>query len=44
MKRVFLKLIPNLKQQLREGTDEEPLSEEEKGDFLIDEKLSLIHI
>ena len=35
---VFLKLIPNLKQQLREGTDEEPLSEEEKGDFLIDEK------
>ena len=32
------KFIPKLKKQLREGTEEEPLVEEEKGHYLIDEK------
>ena len=32
------KVIPRLKKQEREGTEEEPLSEEEKGHYLIDEK------
>ena len=44
------KIIPTLKRQSREETEEEPLDENEKGDYLIDEKmrsvdlLSLIHI
>ena len=32
------KIIPNLKQQLREGTEDEPLTEDEKGHYIIDEK------
>ena len=35
---IFLKLIPNLKKQLREGTEEEPLQDDERGDYLLDEK------
>jgi len=32
------KIIPNLKQQLREGTEDEPLTEDEIGHYIIDEK------
>ena len=32
------KIIPNLKQQLIEGTEDEPLTEDEKGHYIIDEK------
>ena len=32
------KIIPNLKAQLREGTEDEPLTEDEIGHYLIDEK------
>ena len=32
------KIIPNLKEQLREGTEDEPLTEDEKGHYIIDEK------
>ena len=32
------KVIPRLKKQVREETEEEPLSDEEKGHYLIDEK------
>ncbi len=32
------KIVPNLKEQLREGTEDEPLEEAEKGHFIIDEK------
>jgi len=32
------KIIPKLKQQLREGTEEEPLLEDEVGHYMIDEK------
>ncbi|MDC1043104.1 preprotein translocase subunit SecA [Gammaproteobacteria bacterium] len=32
------KIIPNLKEQLREGTEDEPLLDEEKGHYIIDEK------
>jgi len=32
------KIIPSLKKQLREGTEDEPLSEDEKGHYIIDEK------
>ena len=32
------KSIPNLKEQLREGTEDEPLTEEEQGHYIIDEK------
>jgi len=32
------KIIPNLKEQIREGTEEEPLEEDEKGHYIIDEK------
>ena len=32
------KIIPNLKEQLREGTEDEPLTEEEQGHYIIDEK------
>tara|TARA_Y100000996_G_scaffold175274_1_gene136350 strand:- start:1265 stop:3982 length:2718 start_codon:yes stop_codon:yes gene_type:complete len=32
------KIIPNLKEQLREGTEDEPLTEDEIGHYIIDEK------
>ena len=32
------KIIPSLKKQLREGTEDEPLSADEKGHYIIDEK------
>jgi len=32
------KIIPSLKQQLREGTEDEPLTADEKGHYIIDEK------
>ena len=41
---IFLKLLPNLHRQMREGTEEEPLKENEKGDFLIDEKLRSVEL
>ena len=41
---IFLKLLPNLHRQMREGTEEEPLEENEKGDFLIDEKLRSVEL
>ena len=41
---VFLKLLPNLERQLREGTEEEPLEDNEIGDFLIDEKLRTVEL
>ena len=36
--RKIRKFIPKLSEQAREGTEEEPLLEEEKGHYLIDEK------
>ena len=36
--RQIRKFIPNLKKQDREGTEEEPLLDEERGHYLIDEK------
>ena len=41
---VFLKLLPSLNRQMREGTEEEPLREDEIGDFLIDEKLRSVEL
>ena len=41
---VFLKLLPNLNRQMREGTEEEPLREDEMGDFMIDEKLRSVEL
>ena len=41
---VFLKLLPNLNRQMREGTEEEPLREDEVGDFMIDEKLRSVEL
>ena len=41
---VFLKLLPNLSRQMREGTEEDPLKDEERGDFLIDEKLRSVEL
>ena len=38
------KIIPKLKKQLREGTEEEPLGEEEKGHYIIDEKNRTIEL
>ena len=32
------KIIPNLKEQFREGTEDEPLLDDEKGHYIIDEK------
>ena len=32
------KIIPNLKEQLREGTEDEPLLDDERGHYIIDEK------
>ena len=36
--RKIRKFIPKLKKQLREDTEEEPLDDDEKGHYLIDEK------
>ena len=36
--RQIRKFIPKLSQQLREGTEEEPLADDERGHYLIDEK------
>ena len=36
--RQIRKFIPNLKKQDREGTEDEPLSDDERGHYLIDEK------
>ena len=41
---VFLKLLPNLQRQMREGSEEEPLEDNERGDFLIDEKLRSVEL
>ena len=41
---IFLKLLPQLKKQMREGTEEEPLTDAEKGDFLIDEKIRSVDL
>ena len=41
---VFLKLLPNLSRQLREGTEDEPLADDERGDYLIDEKLRSVEL
>ena len=41
---IFLKLLPTMKRQMRQGTEEEPLKEEERGDFLIDEKLRSVDL
>ena len=38
------KIIPKLKKQLREGTEDEPLEEEEKGHYIIDEKNRTIEL
>ena len=38
------KIIPNLKEQLREGNEDDPLSEDEKGHYLIDEKNRTIEL
>ena len=37
-------IIPSLKIQLREETEEDPLSDEEKGDYLIDEKMRSVEL
>ena len=41
---IFLKLLPSLSRQMREGTEEEPLQDSERGDFLIDEKLRTVEL
>ena len=41
---VFLKLLPNLSRQMREGTEDEPLGDDERGDYLIDEKLRSVEL
>ena len=41
---IFLKLLPQLNRQMREGTEEEPLADSEKGDFLIDEKIRSVDL
>ena len=38
------KIIPTLKRQSREETEEEPLDENEKGDYLIDEKMRSVDL
>ena len=37
-------IIPSLKRQLREETEEEPLTDDEKGDYLIDEKMRSVEL
>ena len=41
---VFLKLLPNLSRQMRQGTEDEPLADDERGDYLIDEKLRSVEL
>ena len=41
---VFLKLLPNLSRQMIEGTEDEPLADDERGDYLIDEKLRSVEL
>ncbi len=41
---IFLKLLPQLNRQMREGTEEEPLADSEKGDYLIDEKIRSVDL
>ena len=41
---VFLKLLPTMKRQLKQGTEEEPLTEQERGDFMVDEKLRSVDL
>ena len=41
---IFLKLLPSLSRQMREGTEDEPLQDSERGDFLIDEKLRTVEL
>ena len=38
------KIIPKLKQQLREGTEEDPLLEDEAGHYMIDEKTRSVEL
>jgi preprotein translocase subunit SecA len=38
------KIIPTLKRQSREETEEDPLDEKEKGDYLIDEKMRSVDL
>ena len=38
------KIIPKLKQQLREGTEEDPLLEDEVGHYMIDEKTRSVEL
>ena len=38
------KIIPTLKAQLREGSEDEPLTEDEKGHYIIDEKNRTIEL
>ena len=41
---IFLKLFPKMKKQMRLGTDDEPLLDDERGDFLVDEKLRSVDL
>ena len=41
---IFLKLLPTMKRQLKQGTEEEPLTELERGDFMVDEKLRSVDL
>ena len=41
---IFLKLFPRMKKQERQGTEEQPLTDDEKGDFLVDEKLRSVEL
>ena len=41
---IFLKLFPKMKKQIRLGTEDEPLLEDERGDFLVDEKLRSVDL
>ena len=41
---IFLKLFPKMKKQMRLGTEDEPLLDDEIGDFLVDEKLRSVDL
>ena len=41
---IFLKLFPKMKKQMRLGTEDEPLLDDERGDFLVDEKLRSVDL
>ena len=41
---IFLKLLPTMNRQLKQGTEEEPLTEQEIGDFMVDEKLRSVDL